>query len=195
MGSPPLEPARGAAAEEDGGIRGRELVVLEQEPSLQALALDVRVLLVAQTRERVLLGRALRPPADLGSGVRIRAGGEPFEAEPRTSVVTAAAAAPTSTTTHTESNAATAEGIAESHVEVAADASTASRREPDVRSARAADVVSFRFNLRGSRAVREESLNGASTAEAGKHVCDLSRGQAAIDGRQTRQSRLLLCYC
>ena len=147
MGSSPLEATRGAAAEEDGRILGRELVVLKKEPALQALAFDLGILLMRQARKRVPLGHTLWAPADLGPRARSRAGAEPFEAEPPsgTSIIL---------TAHTESNPAASEGIAESDVDVAAEgAATSSRREPDVRSGWASDRVGFRFHLRGALAV------------------------------------------
>lgn len=172
MGTPPLKPTRGAAAEEEVRILGRELVVLKQEPALQTLALDLRILLLRQAGKRVLLDAALRTPADLGPGTgRRRAGTEPFESEPHST----RAAGAILTTAHAESNPAASERIAESDVDVAAEAPTTASagREADVRSARAADVVSFGFNPRGSRTVRVESLDGAGSAEAGaEHVCD-----------------------
>ena len=172
MGAPPLKPTRGAAAEEEVRILGRELVVLKQEPALQTLALDLRVLLLRQAGKRVLLDAALRTPADLGPGTgRRRAGTEPFESEPHSTQ--AAAGSILLTAAHAESNPAASERIAESDVDVAAEAPTTAGREADVRSARAADGVSFGFNPRGSRAVRVESLDGAGSAEAGaEHVCD-----------------------
>ena len=170
MGTSPLKPTRGAAAEEEVRILGRELVVLKQEPTLQTLALDLRILLLRQAGKRVLLGAALRTPADLGPGTgRRRAGTEPFESEPHST----RAAGAILTAAHAESNPAASERIAESDVDVAAEAPTSAGREADVRSARAADVVSFGFNPRGSRTVRVESLDGAGSAEAGaEHVCD-----------------------
>lgn len=148
MGSSPLEATRGAAAEEDGRILGRELVVLKKEPALQALAFDLGILLMRQARKRVPLGHTLWAPADLGPRARSRARAEPFESEPpssRTSIIL---------TAHTESNPAASEGIAESDVDVAAEgAATSSRREPDVRSGWASDRVGFRFHLRGALAV------------------------------------------
>lgn len=158
----PLEAAWGRTAEEDAVILGRELRVFEQKSSRQAFRFDVRIPLLRQSDEWVLLGGALRPPGDLGSGVRIPA--------PRAEALEADSGAPSSLapiTTHTKTDTTTSKGIAESDVEIAAKPASSARCKPDVGAARSADVVGFGFSPWVPRTVVKKGFDGpGSTGES-----------------------------
>ena len=178
MRTPPLKLTRRSAAEEDGVVLGRQLGVLEQDALLTALALDVRILLLRQTHERVLLSDALRSSTDLGSGAWLRTGGEALEAESAKSKISCISATTSATATitspaDTELDPTTPEGVPEADVEVAA-AGVA-----DAGTAGPADGVGLGFHSSRTFPVRVESLHGAGSATATKPAATEPRKHVA----------------